>query len=481
MTFHDVFCRAVADFLAPAILRQDRITSCLEPVLRESNLHPSTLIQEVVQVITPYLAPACGKQPTPPIHDWQHLILLLLTVSGIFKRHQSQYANAFEGLTLWLDFHENRLADHLSKKQEGQRSLEGWMSFCARYHEPSPQSFFELANLSPVAEMRFCVFDEEGRLRSFFQGEGPGAHYIPRLSDWFLRHYDLPAARGVYRIALAEEDLTRFPQWNSVFEVTPCLDQLLLKRSTRAHPLFHILYLYHFAVVGIMALWAFAWTHGTPTQKMVTGDGQALGLAEQFSSAGYYRTLWCVAITIGLFTFSRWLSILLGQPIPGRPGWLLPRLGAGVMVGHIPLLTGIEVWQWLITAPGYISVMMIGGFLLVTYAYLYAEAGKALLLNRSKPPRLRRELHARALHILTIGLLQALLISLVCCELVSPMLFDLPSLNGEDLPNRSIVYIEGVLGGYVFPKFILTHACLGLFLGVLIQFVWEDKTVTTPL
>jgi lipopolysaccharide export LptBFGC system permease protein LptF len=48
------------------------------------------------------------------------------------------------------------------------------------------------------------------------------------------------------------------------------------------------------------------------------------------------------------------------------------------------------------------------------------------------------------------------------------------------IEGTQVIAIAGWIG-YIFPKVILLYAPLALFLGILVQLIWEEKTVTQPL
>ena len=156
---------------------------------------------------------------------------------------------------------------------------------------------------------------------------------------------------------------------------------------------------------------------------------------------------------------------------------ILPRLFGGILVGYIPLMSSEDLWKWLLTLP---TAPAIGVWLLAlvfSYVYLRVEARGALSDCAISSP-VKRDIAIRSGQEFMIGLAEAYLIGVMLCEFLG---YTALKGLGEALQATGTQYvIKGWIGTLV-PKVILLYAPLALFLGILVQLIWEEKTVTQPL
>ncbi|MBI3795798.1 MAG: hypothetical protein HY268_02375 [Deltaproteobacteria bacterium] len=155
---------------------------------------------------------------------------------------------------------------------------------------------------------------------------------------------------------------------------------------------------------------------------------------------------------------------------------LLPRLAAGVLVGYLPLMTTSDLWKWLLRMPtiaaGLLALMM----LVVSLGYLYVEARSAVI-DGELPDIMRKELWIRVSRVFLVGLSETLLIGFVLSEFFGQTV--VLSLR-DDLENIPVIAVTGWVG-YIFPKVVLFYAPFALFFGILVQLIWDEKTVAQPL
>ncbi len=151
----------------------------------------------------------------------------------------------------------------------------------------------------------------------------------------------------------------------------------------------------------------------------------------------------------------------------------------GILVGYIPLLSSEDLWKWLLSLPrtSALSIWLLA--LIFSYAYLYAEARTKLLSDCAVSRALRRDVLIRSGQVCLIGLAETYVIGIVLCEVwgvtaVNGLLKTVPAIMPE------VYGIKGWLGVLV-PKVIVLYAPLALSLGILVQLLWEEKTVTQPL
>jgi len=166
----------------------------------------------------------------------------------------------------------------------------------------------------------------------------------------------------------------------------------------------------------------------------------------------------------------------------------VPRIGAGIIVGFLPVFLIDEVWD-LVSGPTYtlVAVVVLLGF--ATLLYLYVEISRRLGDTRVA--------FARARGIFLLGLLEAYALGLLLTSLFGGFMAErnwgdfvegaggqaplgaireaVPPVVGE-LPR-----ILGVEPFYVFPSAALLMTFLSFFIGTFLQLMWEDIPLTEPL
>jgi len=162
----------------------------------------------------------------------------------------------------------------------------------------------------------------------------------------------------------------------------------------------------------------------------------------------------------------------------------VPRIGAGIIVGYLPVFLIDEVWDLAnqpIAILGAVALML--G--LVTLLYIYIEVQR-----RIDDPDVA---FVRARAIFLFGSLQAFGIGVVMTNLVGRFM-TLRNWSVEldggvrtladssfapfigDLPR--IVGVEPLLA---FPSAVLVMTFLSFFIGVFLQLMWEELPITEPL
>jgi hypothetical protein len=162
---------------------------------------------------------------------------------------------------------------------------------------------------------------------------------------------------------------------------------------------------------------------------------------------------------------------------------VVPRIGAGIIVGYLPVFLIDEVWD-LARRPWFplgVTAALMGT---TTLLYLYVE-----VKSRIHDPR---EAFARARRLFLLGILQAEALGLTLTSLLGPFMVartwgdegaipiaalreTTPAFIGQ-LPR-----IMGVEPFFVFPTALLLMTFMSLFIGTFLQLLWEDLPITEPL
>lgn len=157
----------------------------------------------------------------------------------------------------------------------------------------------------------------------------------------------------------------------------------------------------------------------------------------------------------------------------------VPRIGAGIIVGYLPVFLIDEVWDLAEQPPIHLLtvVAMLG---ITTFLYLYVEVQSRL----DNPP----EAFARARSIFLLGLVQAAGFGLLVTSLLGPLMAER---NWGPAPGAGLVALPPFLGEmprmvgmepvFVFPSAVLLMSFLSFFIGTFLQLLWEDLPITEPL
>ena len=162
----------------------------------------------------------------------------------------------------------------------------------------------------------------------------------------------------------------------------------------------------------------------------------------------------------------------------------VPRIGAGIIVGYLPIFFIDEVWylaQQSVITITLVSLLMGFANLLYLYVEVQRKLGDSTLA------------FARARRIFALGVLQAFCIGLVLTGLIGgfmalrnwqsdPEVLSLGAL-GDKLPHfvGQLPMIPGIEPFYAFPSAVLLMTFLSFFIGTFLQLMWEDLPITEPL
>lgn len=267
---------------------------------------------------------------------------------------------------------------------------------------------------------------------------------LRKLEVWFLRRYDVPRAAAVIRHA---ENLAR---GNGQFR------GMLSWHSTQMY------------CVAIFALiWPFV------------GAAFAYERAPVFFDAAC--TLQVLAV-IGVVLWYLLVRFVVQKDLSFFHG-AVPRIGAGIIVGYLPMFLIDEVWD-LARRPWFplgVTVTLLG---FMTLLYLYVEVRR-----RIPDPQ---EAFFRARRIWLLGVLQALGLGVVVTTLLGGFMVSRtwgaePGIDMEILRLTTPPFlgelprIMGLEPVYAFPTAVLLMTFLSLFIGTFLQLLWEDLPITEPL
>ena len=162
----------------------------------------------------------------------------------------------------------------------------------------------------------------------------------------------------------------------------------------------------------------------------------------------------------------------------------VPRIGAGIIVGYLPVFLIDEVWD-LASRPNVALGAVVGLLGLVTLLYVYVEIARRI------PDTSLAFARARGLFLL--GVVQAFAVGVVMTSLVgqymvvrnwSPASGEVSlEVLRESLPPMVglLPHVVGVGPVYAFPSALLLMTFLSFFIGVFLQLMWEELPITEPL
>jgi hypothetical protein len=268
---------------------------------------------------------------------------------------------------------------------------------------------------------------------------------LQELGAWFLRQYDTPRAAAVIRW---EEDLAR--------ERPARASKLLSLHSTGTY----------LATIGVLLAPFVGAAFAYDRAPMLFDVAASLTVAGVLAA-----TLWYLVVR---FLWQKDLAFFHSA---------VPRIGAGIIVGYMPVFLIDEVWD-LARRPWFPLLVTAALMGTTTLLYMYVEV-RGRIRNRA-------EAFARARRIFLLGVLEAQALGLIVTTLLGGFMAT-RNWGGEAQPGLEqlrevtpavigqLPRIMGVDPFPVFPSAVLLMSFLALFIGTFLQLLWEDLPITEPL
>ncbi len=160
----------------------------------------------------------------------------------------------------------------------------------------------------------------------------------------------------------------------------------------------------------------------------------------------------------------------------------VPRIGAGIIVGYLPVFLIDEVWDLARQPPLHqVAVMLLLGS--TTLLYLFVEVQRRIDDARVA--------FARARDIFLLGLIEAAAFGVVVTTLLGPLMASrnwgnhaasLSELRASLTPFLGeLPRVLGIEPLAAFPTAVLLMSFLSFFIGTFLQLLWEDLPITEPL
>ena len=268
--------------------------------------------------------------------------------------------------------------------------------------------------------------------------------WLLQLERWWLSVYDV----GSY---------TRAHVLRSAIEACPAKER---PRIGKLESLYHPSRGAFLTALAVMAL------------PFVMGMAFYDGYAEVFD-------VWVAAMMVVIYAAGAWFLVwrFLVQRNITFFNLAIPRLLASIVVGYVPLLVVDDSWHLALKMDPPKLLVFCPMMLLLTFLYLVIE-------TRHRLGDMRLAM-ARALDLLLMGLVQALAIGLVTCNLVAGVMFerfdwDLATPSLGQMPT-TVGETVATLGLTTYPVVLLVFTCGSLFIGIFLQLLWEEKQLTEPV
>ncbi len=162
----------------------------------------------------------------------------------------------------------------------------------------------------------------------------------------------------------------------------------------------------------------------------------------------------------------------------------VPRIGAGIIVGYLPVFLIDEVWD-LASQPVAVLGAVCTLLGLVTLLYIYIEVQQRIQDHD--------QAFVRARAIFLFGVLQAFGIGVVMTNMVGRFMVMRNWSAGVGEPIRNITdatstafigklpFVVGVEPLIAFPSAVFVMTFLSFFIGIFLQLMWEELPITEPL
>jgi len=162
----------------------------------------------------------------------------------------------------------------------------------------------------------------------------------------------------------------------------------------------------------------------------------------------------------------------------------VPRIGAGIIVGYLPVFLIDEVWD-LASRPAWALLTLVVFLGLVTLLYIYVEVQRRLgnadvAFDRARGIFLLGVVEAGGVGLVMTGLVGRFMVS----RNWSPGTDELPVevlRSTLDPLLGQMPQIMGVAPFHAFPSALLLMTFLSFFIGIFLQLMWEELPITEPL
>jgi hypothetical protein len=268
---------------------------------------------------------------------------------------------------------------------------------------------------------------------------------LDKLERWFLRAYDIRNASAIinYSAALSAGRAST--------------NRALTWHTPRIHAVALVLLLAPFVVGSFVYDRVPQWIDAVCSAEVLLVNGAAIWFL-------LYRFCW-----------KRDLSFFHSS---------VPRIGAGIIVGYLPVFLIDEVWDLArhSTTALHAVTMLLG---LVTLLYVYVE-----IAHRIPDTKVA---FARARAIFLLGVVEALGAGIVMTSLVGPFMVvrnwspDSGDVTVDVLKHTmppiygQLPHVVGYDSLWVFPSALFLMTFLSFFIGIFLQLMWEELPITEPL
>jgi hypothetical protein len=161
----------------------------------------------------------------------------------------------------------------------------------------------------------------------------------------------------------------------------------------------------------------------------------------------------------------------------------VPRIGAGIIVGYLPVFLIDEVWDLARQPlPYLVAVVVMLGFAILLYLYVevHSRLGDA------------RRAFSRAIDIFLLGMIESAGLGMIVTSLLGPLMAGRNWGLGQASALAEVRHslrpflgempcVMGVEPFWVFPSAVLLMSFLAFFIGTFLQLLWEDLPITEPL
>jgi hypothetical protein len=271
------------------------------------------------------------------------------------------------------------------------------------------------------------------------------ARLLKKLEIWFLRRYDVHhAAAVIHHAANLERGLDD-------------ADRMLSRHSTRSYSIL------------LASVWLpFAGAALAYDRLPMLFDVVASAQVAVFTAVAFWFFIY-------YFCWKKDLTFFHAA---------VPRIGAGIIVGYLPVFLIDEVWD-LASRPWFPLGVVITLLGFTTLLYLYVEVQQRL----GDP----QEAFVRARAIFLLGLVEATGFGLIVTSLLGPFMVvrnwsntgvevSMEVLRATTPPFLGeLPMILGVAPVVLFPTAVVLMSFLAFFIGTFLQLLWEDLPITEPL
>lgn len=351
-----------------------------------------------------------------------------------------------------------------NEREEFYKILKEWITIAT---DPAKKAFFVTIKQDQEEQVKNIILDENGKdVHKFFSAKPAGKEIINDLIiSWFLPRYDLTTVKRLIKY-LPKESVK-----GTIKKTRKKISRFYSIDKKKNGWYYSFLILIPFLII-LSLLTGYFTTGNNILQSFFPITLRNITI-ETINSTEIIPICYN-PLQLSLEIFLAVIIFVLSIKLLFKQNYIylyLPRLIVGIVIGYLLIISGEVFWETGIWGDTIVLVIICIFSVSSCYFYLRYEIMKSIEKASS-------EMNKRVMRILSRGIIYSFAIGFLVLDIFHKFYISL--FYGKSLENIPLRFNCGILG-VVDPYLLLFFAPLALFIGLVIQFIWEERPVTHPV